>query len=285
MQSYTACILPSVEGETYMNKEIAIICENAAETDFFTDAAHILTNSIPHKPDIIINPTMDKNRYDSVIYIFQQLPKDDCDSLNSWVGHQHIITVYGKSTDDRLQRFSKVLNHICGIPAPLEIERKFLIRYPSLQLLHNMPNCCCTQISQVYLDIPDANVRIRKRTVDGICSYIRTEKAKLSALTRVETECNINEKEYNELLQYRHPEMAIIDKDRYCLMYKGRYLEIDMFPFWSDKAYVEAELIAEEEQVELPPYLEVIKEVTTDRRYTNKALAQLLHSNMIHTLE
>lgn len=268
-----------------MNKQIAIICENTAETDFFAHAAQILTSGINLNPDIIINPAVDKSRYDSVIYIFQQLPKDDCDTLNSWVGHQHIVTVYGSCTDDRLQRFAEILNHICGIPSPLEIERKFLIKYPPLQLLHNMPNCCCTHISQVYLDIPDANVRLRKRTVDGICSYIRTEKSKISALTRIETECDITEKEYNELLQYSHPNMAVIDKKRYCLMHKGKYFEIDVFPFWSDKAYVEAELISEDEQVELPPFLEVIKEVTQDRRYTNKALAQLLHSDMIHTLE
>ena len=284
MQSCTACILPSAKGETYMNKEIAIICENTAETDFFADAAQVLTSGISQKPEIIINPAVDKCRYDSIIFIFQQLPRDNCDTLNSWVGHQHIVTVYGKCTDDRLKRFSQVLNHICGIPAPLEIERKFLIKYPPLQMLQHIPNCCCVHISQVYLDIPDANVRLRKRTVDGICSYIRTEKSKISALTRLETECDITEIEYNELLQYRHPEMAVIDKKRYCLMYKGKYLEIDVFHFWSDKAYVEAELIAEDEQVELPPFLEVIKEVSQDRRYTNKALAQLLHGNMIHTL-
>ena len=58
------------------------------------------------------------------------------------------------------------------------------------------------------------------------------------------------------------------------LAYEGKEFEIDVYPFWQDKAVMEIELTDETETVKLPPEIEIIKEVTRDRRYTNAALAR-----------
>ena len=50
--------------------------------------------------------------------------------------------------------------------------------------------------------------------------------------------------------------------------------EIDVFPFWEDRAFCEAELPAEDTPVTLPDWLEVVREVSADKRYTNLALAR-----------
>ena len=47
-----------------------------------------------------------------------------------------------------------------------------------------------------------------------------------------------------------------------------------MFPFWTDRAFCEAELSSETEALELPPWVEVIREVTEDARYNNSSLAR-----------
>ena len=57
------------------------------------------------------------------------------------------------------------------------------------------------------------------------------------------------------------------------LPYKGQDFEIDVFPFWEDRALLEIELEDETQPVELPPELEMIREVTGDGRYTNAALS------------
>jgi CYTH domain-containing protein len=103
-------------------------------------------------------------------------------------------------------------------------------------------------------------------------------------MTRVERESIITSEEYDELMQYMHPDTEAVEKIRYCLMYNGRYFEIDVFPFWGDKAYLEIELINEEEDIEIPPFITIIKEVTDDKRYTNKSIAGLLKSNMVDIL-
>jgi CYTH domain-containing protein len=57
-------------------------------------------------------------------------------------------------------------------------------------------------------------------------------------------------------------------------MYEGQYFEIDLFPFWSDRALCEVELSHEHAPVNLPPALKVIREVTDDAAYSNAALAE-----------
>ena len=68
--------------------------------------------------------------------------------------------------------------------------------------------------------------------------------------------------------------MSVIYKDRYCVNYMGQLLEIDVFPFYSDRAFLEIELSDEAQPIFIPPWLEVIKEVTEDQRYTNASLAR-----------
>ena len=64
-----------------------------------------------------------------------------------------------------------------------------------------------------------------------------------------------------------------IRKTRYCLIYKNQYFEIDIYPFWDDKAIVELELNSEDQKIEFPKQLKLIKEVTHDKRYKNSELA------------
>ena len=56
-------------------------------------------------------------------------------------------------------------------------------------------------------------------------------------------------------------------------MYKGQFFELDIYDFWTDRATLEIELSSEEEKVELPSFIEVIKEVTDDDRYSNRSLS------------
>ena len=65
-----------------------------------------------------------------------------------------------------------------------------------------------------------------------------------------------------------------IRKDRYCFVYENSYIEMDIYPFWSDYAIVEVELTNENEKVVLPADIEVLKEVTEDNLFKNRSLAK-----------
>lgn len=58
-------------------------------------------------------------------------------------------------------------------------------------------------------------------------------------------------------------------------MYKGQYFEVDVYPFWNDKAIAEIELSDENASIVFPKQIRVIKEVTTDESYKNAFLANI----------
>ena len=155
-----------------------------------------------------------------------------------------------------------------------EIERKFLIRRPAAAWLE--ANCQGSDIIQTYLktEALGHSDRVRRRAGKNGVVYTHTVKRRISDLRREEQEREISEAEYRALLQRADPERRSIEKRRYVLAYEGKEFEIDVYPFWQDRAVMEIELADEAETVKLPPEIEIIKEVTQDRRYTNAALAR-----------
>lgn len=155
-----------------------------------------------------------------------------------------------------------------------EIERKYLIRMPDPAYLaaHASPS----RIEQTYLlrPAPQVDARVRKRGRDGAWVYTHTQKTRISDLRRIEDEQEISEEEYRSLLSRADPERRTICKTRWVLPYKGQDFEIDVFPFWEDRALMEIELMDEAQPVELPPEIEMIREVTGDGRYTNAAMSR-----------
>ncbi len=156
----------------------------------------------------------------------------------------------------------------------IETERKYLIRRPEEQWLESAAEG--SDIVQTYLMKDDSglNSRVRKRSGKGGAVYTHTRKRHISAMSREEYEREISEDEYNALLLTADPKRRTIEKRRYVLPYKGQCFEIDLFPFWSDRALMEIELEREDQAVEFPPEIEIIKEVTEDKRYTNSSLAR-----------
>lgn len=155
-----------------------------------------------------------------------------------------------------------------------EIERKYLIRFPGEKILKHCEGR--SEITQTYLKTENEgeSERVRKRVYEDKTEYTHTVKKRLSDMRRVENESEINEEEYRELLRRADPKRRTIEKRRYCLAYEGKIFEIDIYPFWSEKAVMEVELESEEDNVKLPPEMEIIREITGDKRYTNAAIAK-----------
>ena len=117
------------------------------------------------------------------------------------------------------------------------------------------------RITQIYL-LPvegSGSRRVRRSVCGGEEKLYFTEKIFVTDRTRVEREREITPEEWERLAAQADP--------------ARRPLEIDVFPFWQDRAFCEAELASEEEELRLPDWIEVIREVTEDHRYNNSALA------------
>lgn len=157
----------------------------------------------------------------------------------------------------------------------LEIERKYLIRYPDVDFLRSVRGVREIKIVQDYLT-PDENGYARRIRIwdDGGLHYFFTRKKRLKAMVNEETEEEITGEEYERLLAQKDPGRNTIRKTRFRIPEAGHIFEIDVFEFWTRQAYLEVELTSEDESFEIPDYIEVIREVTSDRRYTNGALAR-----------
>ena len=200
----------------------------------------------------------------------------DSKLLSVWAGTPH-LRVIDNSTDfdGKLKRLFNEVMGVVGDPEPIEIERKFLIEMPELSALEGMEACRRVTIEQAYfLTKAEGKFRIRKRGSGEQAVYIKTVKKKLNEMSRIEIEEEIPREEYDSLISERNGMFGIIAKDRYCFVSGSQYFELDVFPFWTDRAILELELLSEEQGFTLPDFVKPIKEVTNDKNYKNSVLSQ-----------
>lgn len=197
--------------------------------------------------------------------------------ISAWTGHPHLRVIDNTSSfEDKMKKLVAEIASFLGEPEPYEIERKYLIEYPDLQWLENDPACQRVEIIQTYLNsAAGEEVRVRQRGIDGNYIYFQTIKRKLSDLKRVEVERRLSQGEYLRLLMEADTTKRQIRKTRYCLTYENQYFEIDVYPFWTDKAIAEIELSDENAEIVFPKQLRVMKEVTDDEAYKNASLAKI----------
>lgn len=158
----------------------------------------------------------------------------------------------------------------------LEIERKYLIRMPDEAFLRRMPACEIWEIEQIYLrdGLDGSTRRVRSISVNGETQYIHTVKRRLSDLSHEETEQALSEAGYRRLRAEADPNLQPIHKRRYRVPYAGQLLEIDIYAFWQDRATLEIELESETQAVQLPDWLCVLREISGERAYKNRFLAE-----------
>ncbi|MFA5562285.1 MAG: hypothetical protein WDA00_06580 [Eubacteriales bacterium] len=166
---------------------------------------------------------------------------------------------------------------------PLEIERKFLIKKPKIATLSAQAGVRVYDILQTYLiDEQNRSARVRMSCDErGRVVYTETYKTRLSPLTRTEEEREITKERYTALLAKADPAMAPLPKTRYTFPYRGHLLEVDLFPFFKNTALLEIELSHEQEPFDLPPFLSLIREVSTEDCYGNRTLAKALKSGSL----
>lgn len=206
----------------------------------------------------------------------------DKKTLNAWIGHPH-LRVFDNSTDFN-GKINRVVNEIfalLGEPIPTEIERKFLIKKPTDEEIENIGYISKTNIVQTYLTRKDTNIerRVRQRgtSSEGYTFYY-TEKEDISNSKRLEKEEIISPNDYINYLAEADINFHQITKTRYCFIYHNQYFEMDLYPFSSEYAILEIELNKLNDDIDLPP-LNIVKEVTDDKRYRNNALAKSMCLN------
>lgn len=201
----------------------------------------------------------------------------DAQCIRNWTGHSH-LRIIDNSTDfdKKINKLMAEIYSAIGDPVPIEIERKYLIEKPEIDTLSNMVHLTVVDIVQTYLG-PDNNNnerRVRKRGTNGNYTYYVATKKQIDTIKRIEIENKISENEYLVLISDSTTFSNTITKKRICFVYENQYFEIDLYDFSEDKAILEIELTNENNTVQLPSFIKVIKEVTDDPNYWNYSLAK-----------
>lgn len=203
--------------------------------------------------------------------------------ISAWTGHPHFRVIDNSTEfDKKLERLIKEIAIFLGEPEPYEIERKYLIEYPDIKKLENMSNCQKIDIIQTYLKSnSDKERRVRARGIDGDYLYYLTEKKKISKLKRVELERKLTQDEYIKYLMDADQKLHSIRKTRYCLTENNQYFEIDIYPEWKNQAIMEIELNDENQKVNIPKFINIVKEVTNDDSYKNYEMAKSMPKELV----
>lgn len=202
----------------------------------------------------------------------------DLKTRNAWVGHPHLRIFDNKvSFEEKVNNVVNEVFSLLGEPVPMEIERKFLIKRPTLEELEKIGYVSKTNIIQTYLvkkDNIERRVRQRGTQKDGY-SFFYTEKIDVKDGERIERERKITPNEYINYLANADTSLHQISKTRYCFVFNNKYYELDIYPFSEEYAILEIELNDINEEISLPN-VEIIKEVTNDKKYRNYSIAQNL---------
>lgn len=207
------------------------------------------------------------SEFDAVFYVGNK--KNQSGSfLDYWVGHPHFRFIDSQNAIDDIDRETNC------ILSNIEFEKKYLIKMPDFSQLSKY-KIFKTDIEQVYLISDTGSHRIRKRGANGVFQCFETLKIRINNEKCFEYENIITETQYDELLKLADPSKNKIVKNRYCILYKSQYFELDTFPFWSDRALIELEIPNEDTQILLPPEISVIKDVSNDKMYKNNFLSTI----------
>ena len=164
----------------------------------------------------------------------------------------------------------------------IEIERRFVIRKPSADLLRALGDISVSDIEQTYLEsAPHITRRVRKRTEGGASRFYETSKIRIDTASAIEDEREITEEEYLSLLPLKKRGSKTIFKQRTAVPYGGRLLEIDEYPEWRNTCVLEVELDSADMPLKLPASIEVIKEITGEGRYSNASLSFVFPPELI----
>lgn len=158
---------------------------------------------------------------------------------------------------------------------PLEIERKYIIKLPEKSVIEAADGYTKSEILQIYLKSKKGIThRIRKRVFDCGVEYTETTKIRLDAMTAIENEKAITEEDFllleKEIAQGTKP----ISKVRHTFIFEEQLFEVDVYPQWKHSCILETELKDKETEVIFPAFINIIKEVTGIKGYSNAQMSR-----------
>ena len=164
----------------------------------------------------------------------------------------------------------------------IETEYKFIIQKPDSELMRAMPDYTESNITQIYLTSENTTHRVRRREyADGSVIYTENKKVRISKMSSTEFEREISEREYTELSDNIEAGATPLFKTRKTFSYRGKTFELDYYEPWKRSCIMEIELESEDEAVDFPPFIKILRDVTGNKIYSNHSMAHRFPEEII----
>ena len=191
------------------------------------------------------------------------------------------------SFEEKMDRVMKAVYSVIGEPIPIDIQYKYIVQIKDFEYLESISSY--SKITQTYLESNAWGKEIKIKKVltgtDNQPCYHLVTKQFMSKGKNLRSSKIITEEEARELLaryDITFDEKFLsrsLTKERYFFVYEGQYFNIDIYPFGNDKGVLEVHLTDELDEVKLPDFLEIVKDVTADENYRNINLT--INKNML----
>lgn len=191
--------------------------------------------------------------------------------IQAWSEHPHLRVINNhENFDTKINRVIQEISNVLEIPQQVIEERKYIVK-----LKGDIPGAITSEIKQTYITSePRSEVRLRRRTLNGASIYVRTSKKKLPGNIQLVTERQIDNNLYESLKRQADPYRNPIHKIRKTFIWKGQFFELDTYLEPYDNLQIlETKGIVDHEDVNFPPFIEVIEDITGKTEYYNYNLA------------
>lgn len=196
-------------------------------------------------------------------------------TIKSWFGHDKVKIVLPKDTMD--EKVNEVLNIINEVLAEKQVKRqdKYSVDLMKTNLDVIMNNSRKVTIEQTYLQSEERiEKRIRKLNINNSETYSFSVYRIMEDGSRViVSEKHIDQKVYEQLMEFKDDRYDTIRKNRYCFSENGIYFHLDVFENMDAVGILEIN-VSENEQVILPECVTVMENVTNNQEYYNKNIAK-----------
>jgi len=214
-------------------------------------------------------------------------------AAQAWVGHPYYDVI--DNTTDFESKLVRMISMICnrlGVDAGDRLsqdsrKRKFLVRHLPDELAY--PQFQDFIVVHDYLVTPNScmQARIRRRGQNvhwdsekncwdlktGHWTYTHTIRRPEINQKRIETKMQISSREYSLLLAQRDQGQHTIFKKRRCFLWNNQYFQMDIYqppchPRCEGLILLETYTSLKGDKLQLPDFLDIEKEVTSDRTYS-----------------
>ena len=199
-------------------------------------------------------------------------------TLNSWVGHKNMKIVYPKDTVE--EKIHEVINYINNILKEKEVKQqeKYLVDLSTTDINYLKEISKVAHIEQTYLQSDETvEKRLRKITFNDNTTYNYTVYKSINNNKIKVSDEQISERIYKKLLDFKDLERETIIKDRYYFPYKDQYFNLDII---DDYGILEINVI-ENEKLELPSFINILEQVTSNPDYLNKNIASKKNKQLV----